>query len=108
MDDVDSAPADERTKGRPDRGVEGIPLDDFLIVDAQIPCTAIEREDRVSRVADVADDGLDTADARQRGAREDRLVRATAGAPDAAEFENPNILHRIGARAACGYRAWLR
>src|SRR5262249_51299167 len=108
VDDVDSAPTDERAKRRPDRTVEGVPLDDFLVDDPEIPCAAIECEYPVARVADVADHGLDTARALQRGARENRLVRAATGAPHAAELEDPNVLHRIGARAVCGYGTWPR
>src|SRR5205807_3504006 len=97
--------SDQRTQLRPDMGVEGMPFDDLDVIDAELSRPPIEPKHAIARIADIADDYLYASGALDRSARQNRLVRAAAGAPNAPELEHANGFHRLGAAWGSGPRS---
>ena len=88
VDDVDAPIEDELAQLRPDPGVERVALDDLGVVEAELGGAAIEREDFVASIADVADGESDARRIVDARAVQDRLVGPAARAPHAAELEH--------------------
>ena len=82
VNDVDRARTDDVDERPPDGRIERVPLADLDVLDAQVGRAAVDGEDGIALVAQVADRG--------RGARENRLLGPAARAAHASQLEDAN------------------
>src|SRR6185369_1613123 len=99
MNDMDAPLLDQGAQLRPDGTIERVAFHDFGVVDSEILRPAINGEDAVAGVANVADGCLDIGTALQCGAGQNRFVGPAPCSPDAAELEDAYRAHFAGAPA---------
>ena len=73
-------------------GIERMAFAQLDVVDRQRGRLRVDAEDGVAVVAEVADGDRESRGIGARGAEQDRLLRAAAGAADAAQLQNANRL----------------